>query len=89
MPKSTVPQTAHSGQATTERIEAMSQLRATLKARKITHKNIGWMAGVSPGWVGVVIRGGYPYHQAYRLPKNIRVSIQGFGVDVPEVLWTF
>lgn len=72
-----------------ERQQAMSILRAEVKARKITYRSIAQSSGNSPSWIGVVLRGGYPYVGGNMLPKNIRLALQRNGLNVPEILWTF
>lgn len=68
------------------RKKAMTQLKDTVRASVWCYADIARSAGVSPGWVGEVLRGHYPHYNANRLPKNIGLALQRFGFDVPEIL---
>ncbi len=69
-----------------ERAEALRQLRDTLKARKIKYADIALSSGNTPGWIGVVLRGGYPWRDANLLPKNIRLALEACGHQI-NALW--
>ena len=71
------------------RAEAMRQLRDTIKARKVRYADIALSSGNTPGWIGVVLRGGYPWRDANLLPKNIRLALESRGLSVPACLVTF
>ena len=72
-----------------ERKQALDALRSEIKKSPFRYADIAACADTSPGWVGVVLRGNYPYYGACRLPKNIRVALEGYRFTVPEILVTF
>jgi len=72
-----------------KRKKAMAQLRDAVKTSVWCYTDIAQTVGVSSGWIGKVLRGHYPHHDANKLPKNIRVALQNLGFDIPEILWTF
>lgn len=67
----------------------MAKLRLGVKASNASYADIGRSAGKSASWVGEVLRGGYPYRGANRLPKNIFDALVVHGLDVPESLLLF
>jgi hypothetical protein len=64
---------------------AMAVLKSAVTGR-FTQTALARWVGCSPSWVGVVLRGGYPYSGGAYLPKNIRVEIEGHGIAVPDCL---
>jgi len=72
-----------------ERLEAMRQLRDALKAHKIRYADVAFASGNTPGWIGVVLRGGYPWQGACLLPKNVRMALESRGFSVAACLVTF
>lgn len=71
-----------------QRKSAMDELKTAVKA-KTNYAAVAQISGNSPGWIGEVLRGNYPYRGGYQLPKNIRVALQLLGFTVPEILWTY
>lgn len=72
-----------------EREAAMAELRKSIRRSEYSYKSIAGYAGVSQGWVGLVMRGSYPSYRAFLLPKNIRVALAAHGFKVNEILWTY
>lgn len=72
-----------------ERRQALDALRASIKNSTFRYADIAACADVSAGWVGEVLRGNYPYSGACLLPKNIRIALEGYRFNIPEILVTF
>ena len=61
----------------------MALVRSRLKERKISYRRLADYTGKSTGWVGIVLRGGFPYYQAFQMPKNIADAMEKLDVDLP------
>jgi hypothetical protein len=69
--------------------ELLKELRDQMKVKKISYAAIGRHAGLSGGWISTVLRGGYPYDGAGKLPKNIRLALEYYGFEIHSDLVTF
>lgn len=65
------------------RVEAMRDLKKQLRSAKMTQVQLANNCGKSPGWIGNILRGNYPYYQDYRLPRYLYTwfKIAKFNID--------
>lgn len=84
MNKETTEEQQHHSAQRTARMAALDKLRQELKFRRITYAQIA--SGKSVGWVGIVLRGGYPFSGSGCLTAEIRRALLAAGVPLAACL---
>lgn len=56
-------------EATEARKQFLEKARQKMKELKISYRSAAFQMGCSPSWVGVVMRGGYPFYGAFGWPR--------------------
>lgn len=76
--------------ARAERQVALAELRAAIKVNKyVTIKSIADRAGNTAGFVSLMLKGDYPFHESSQLSKKVRVAIESAGFVVAPCLVNF
>lgn len=67
----------------TDRVVQMALIKEQLKAKKITNITLAYWSNKTPGWVGQVLLGNFPFNGACCMPKNIATAIERGGIELP------
>lgn len=72
---------------TSRRLEALANLRAEMKAKKYTQRELACHTGKSLSWIGSCLRGDCPFAGAGLLPRGIARHLLSRGYKVPDFLY--
>ena len=64
----------------------LDALRNAVKASRFTYYDVAWPIRKTPGWIGEVLRGNYPFYGGCQLPHNIGARLQDLGFVIPDAL---